>query len=128
MILLLCALLGVSDVGKQVAVVCPVDGTKFTATEVTATNHWGGRDADGCAHAFNTTPLESLVWVCPSCKFTGRKKDFDGTVPEADKKLLMEALRPSAEIRKDAKQHQIPGAVKYDLLAQVAQIRKAPPE
>jgi uncharacterized protein (DUF2225 family) len=128
MILLLCALLGLSDVGKQVSVVCPVDGTKFTATEVTATNHWGGRDADGCAHAFNTTPLESLVWVCPGCKFTGRKKDFEGTVPEADKKLLVEGLRSSAEIRKDAKQNQILGSVKYELLARTAQIRKAPPE
>lgn len=128
MILLLCALIGVSDVGKQVNVVCPVDGTKFTATEVTASNQWGGRDADGCAHAFNTTPLESLVWVCPGCRFTGRRKDFEGTIPEADKKSLLDGLRPSAEIRRDAKQNQIPGAVKYDLLAQVAQIRKAPPE
>lgn len=128
MILLLCALIGASDVGKQVAVVCPVDGTKFTATEVTATNQWGGRDADGCAHAFNTTPLESLVWVCPVCKFAGRKKDFEGTIAEADRKSLLDGLRPLQDIRKDAKQNQIPGHVKFDLLAQVAQIRKAPPE
>jgi uncharacterized protein (DUF2225 family) len=128
MILLLCALIGASDVGKPVSVVCPVDGTKFTATEVTMSNHWGGRDADGCAHAFNTTPLESLVWVCPGCKFAGRKKDFDGTVPDADKKSLIDGLRPLAEIKKGAKQTEIAGAVKYDLLAQVAQIRKAPVE
>src|SRR6185295_979416 len=96
--------------------------------EITATNQWGGRDADGCAHAFNTTPLESYIWVCPSCKFAGRKKDFEGTIPEADKKPLLDGLRPMAEIKKDAKQSQIAGHVKYDLLAQVAQIRKAPPE
>jgi uncharacterized protein (DUF2225 family) len=105
-----------------------VDGTKFEGTEITATNHWGGRDTDGCAHAFNTTPLESFIWVCPTCKFAGRKKDFDAALPDADRKALLDGLRPMAEIKKDARQNQIPGHVKYDLLAQVAQIRKAPPE
>jgi uncharacterized protein (DUF2225 family) len=117
-----------SDVHKQVKVTCPVDGTKFDVIEITATNQWGGRDADGCAHAFNTTPLESYVWVCPVCKFAGRKKDFDATIADAEKKALVEGLRPMVEIKKDARQAQIPGHVKYDLLAQVAQIRKAPPE
>ena len=117
-----------SDIPKQVKVTCPVDGTKFDAVEITATNQWGGRDADGCAHAFNTTPMESTVWVCPVCTFAGRKKDFEAVIPEADKKALREGLKPAAEIPKGAKQNQIPGYVKYDLLAQVAQIRKAPPE
>lgn len=127
-LLLLAALLAPSDVQKTVKVTCPVDGTKFEAAEITATNPWGGRDADGCAHAFNTTPLESYIWVCPVCKFAGRKKEFDAPIPEADRKALLEGLKPLAEIRKDAKQAQIPGHVKYDLLAQVAQIRKSPPE
>jgi uncharacterized protein (DUF2225 family) len=122
------ALAAASDVQKQVKVTCPVDGAKFEATEITGTNHWGGRDADGCAHAFNTTPLESWVWVCPSCKFAGRKKEFEGTIAETEKKALIDGLKPLVEIRKDAKQTQIPGYVKYDLLAQVAQIRKAPVE
>jgi len=122
------ALLAASDVTKQVKVTCPVDGTKFDATEIAGTNHWGGRDADGCSHAFNTTPIESWVWVCPGCKFAGRKKEFDGAIPDADKKALLEGLKPLVEIRKDAKQSQIPGYVKYDLMAQVALIRKAPAE
>jgi len=122
------ALLAASDVQKQVKVTCPVDGTKFEATEITGTNHWGGRDADGCTHAFSTTPLESWIWVCPGCRFAGRKKDFETPIPEAERKALAEGLKPLAEIRKDARQAQIPGHVKYDLLAQVAQIRKAPPE
>jgi uncharacterized protein (DUF2225 family) len=122
----LLAVLAVSDVQKQVKVTCPVDGTKFEATQIDATNHWGGQDTDGCVHAFKTTPLECWVWVCPVCKFAGRKKDFEGTIPEADRKPLMDGLKPLVEIRKDAKQNQIPGYVKYDLLAQVAQIRKAP--
>ncbi|MBV8881404.1 MAG: DUF2225 domain-containing protein [Planctomycetaceae bacterium] len=117
-----------SDVQKQVKVTCPVDGTKFEATQIDGTNHWGGRDADGCAHAFNTTPLESWVWVCPACKFAGRKKEFESAIPDAEKKALIDGLKPLVEIRKDAKQGQIPGYVKYDLLAQVAQIRKAPVE
>jgi len=126
--LLFAALLAASDVQKQVKVTCPVDGTKFEATEIAGTNHWGGRDADGCPHAYNTTPLESWVWVCPGCRFAGRKKDFEGPLPDADKKALLDGLKPLVEIRKDAKQSQIPGYVKYDLLAQVAQIRKAPVE
>jgi len=128
MILLLWAVLAASDVQKQVTVTCPVDGTKFSATEITGTNHWGGRDADGCPHAFNTTPLESYVYVCPGCKFAGRKKDFEAAVSDADKKALLAELKPLAEIKKDAKQNQIPGYVKFDLLAQSAQIRKAAPE
>lgn len=128
MILLIAALLAASDVQKTVKVTCPVDGTKFEASEITATNPWGGRDADGCPHAYNTTPLESYVWVCPGCKFAGRKKDFDTPIPEADRKALAEGLKPLVEIPKDAKQAQIPGHVKYDLLAQAASIRKAAPE
>jgi len=117
-----------SDVQKQVKVTCPVDGTKFEATQIDGTNHWGGRDADGCVHAFNTTPLESWVWVCPVCKFAGRKKEFEAPMPDADKRALIEGLRPLVEIKKDAKQNQIPGYVKYDLLGQVVQIRKSPVE
>ena len=127
-LLLGAALAFFSDIHKQVKVTCPVDGTKFDVIEITATNQWGGRDADGCAHAFNTTPMESYVWVCPACKFAGRKKDFDAAIPDAEKKALQDGLKPMIEIKKDAKQGQIPGHVKYDLLAQVAQIRKAPPE
>jgi uncharacterized protein (DUF2225 family) len=122
------ALLAAVDVHTQVKVKCPVDGASFEATEIKGTNYWGGRDADGCAHAYNTTPLESYVWVCPACKFAGRKKDFDGTLADADKKALIEGLKPPVEIKKDAKQNQIAGHVKYDLLAQAAQIRKAPAE
>lgn len=128
----LCALavllLALPDVHSQVKVKCPVDGTSFESTEIKGTNHWGGRDADGCAHAYNTTPLESYVWVCPTCLFAGRKKDFDSALSESDKKALKDGLKPAADIRKDAKQSEIAGHVKYDLLAQVAQIRKAPPE
>lgn len=121
-------LLAGSDIQSPVKVKCPVDGTSFEATEIKGTNHWGGRDADGCAHAYNTTPLESYVWVCPACKFAGRKKEFEGPVSEGDKKALIDGLKPLVEIKKDAKQAQIPGHVKYDLLAQVALIRKAPAE
>jgi len=117
-----------SDIQSPVKVKCPIDGTSFEATEIKGTNHWGGRDADGCAHAYNTTPLESYVWVCPACKFAGRKKEFEGPIPDADKKALADGLKPLVEIKKDAKQSQIPGHVKYDLLAQVALIRKAPAE
>jgi len=125
---LIVILFAVSDVQKQVKVTCPVDGAKFEATLIDGTNHWGGRDSDGCVHAFNTTPLESWVWVCPACKFAGRKKDFEGMIPDGEKKALIDGLRPLVEIKKDAKQNQIPGYVKYELVAQVAQIRKAPVE
>jgi hypothetical protein len=121
-------LLAGSDIQSPIKVKCPVDGTSFDATEIKGTNHWGGRDADGCAHAYNTTPLESYVWVCPACKYAGRKKDFEGAIPDAEKKALTDGLKPLVEIRKDAKQSQIPGYVKYDLLAQAALIRKSPAE
>ena len=42
LLLLLCAL-SAPDVTRQVKVTCPVDGTKFEATEVRGTNDWGGK-------------------------------------------------------------------------------------
>ena len=92
--LVLLALAG--DEKKSVDVVCPLDGQRFTAVEITATNHWGGRDADGCPHAFKTTPLELLVWVCPGCGFAGRKADFQAKLTEAEKAVLREGLKPPA--------------------------------
>lgn len=116
------------DEKKQVDVVCPLDGAKFAAFEVVATNEWGGVDLDFCPHAFKTTPLEFTIWICPSCAFAGRKKDFNAKLSEEEKKALRAGLKPAAEIRKNARQTEIPGHVKYDLLAQVFRIRKAGPE
>jgi len=130
----LCALCGglffpAADEKRQVPVVCPVDGTKFTATEIVLSNQWGGLDADFCPHAFKTTPLEFYVWVCPACGFAGRKKDFGARLSEEEKRALGGgALKPCEPIRKGARQSEIPGHVKYDLLAQAARLRGAPPE
>jgi hypothetical protein len=116
------------DEKKPVEVVCPVDGTKFTAFEVLTTNQWGGLDLDFCPHAYKTTPLEWKVWVCPSCRFAGLRKDFDLKLSEDEKKALQSGLVPALEIKKGARQGEIPGHVKYDLLAQVAALRKQAPE
>ena len=124
--LLLC-LATAGDEKKTVDVVCPVDGHKFQAVEMLVTNNWGGRDYDGCNHAFKTTPLEYLAWVCPSCKFAGRKKDFEAKLGDDLKKSLAGGLKPMAEIKKGAKQGEIPGHVKYDLMAQAAAIKGAAP-
>ena len=115
------------DDKKTVEAVCPVDGFKFQAVEMLVSNNWGGRDLDGCNHAFKTTPLEYLVWCCPSCKFAGRKKDFETKLGDDVKKSLREGLKPLAEIKKGAKQGEIPGHVKYDLMAQASEIRGGPP-
>ena len=117
-----------SDERKEVDAVCPLEGTKFKAYEVVATNPWGGRDYDNCPHALKTTPLEYWVWVCPTCHFAGRKKDFDAKLSDEEKRALSSQLKPAIAIPKGAKQTDIPGHVKFDLLAQVAQIRKAPVE
>ena len=47
-----CLLLGLAaDERRTVPVVCPLDGTAFTAIEIVVTNQWGGIDADFCPHA-----------------------------------------------------------------------------
>jgi hypothetical protein len=115
------------DEKKQVAVTCPVDGNKFSAVEVLFTNQWGGKDADGCPHAFKTTPLESAVWVCPSCGYAARPKEFERKLGEEDRRALAGGLKPGEAIKKGAKQADIPGHVKFDLLAQVAVLRKLGP-
>lgn len=114
------------DEYKTVDVVCPVDGTRFQAREVTVSNRWGGIDADFCPHAVKTTPLELGAWVCPGCGFAGRKADFQSALDEPTRAALKAGLRPMAPIPRDAKQTQIPGHVKFDLAAQAARLRGAP--
>ena len=120
------------DTLKKVDVVCPVDGTKFTANEVVSTDAslgWGGVDADACRHAFRSLPMEHYVWTCPSCWFSGTKESFDPKKPLSDdlKKKIRGALKPALPIAAGAKREPIPGWVKYDLLAQVEILRESPP-
>ena len=116
---------------KRVEVACPVDGTRFSASEVVrtdATMGWGGVDTDFCRHAYRTFPMEHYVWTCPSCWFSGPKASFDPKTPPTDehKKKIRGALQPAVPIAKGTKQEQIPGWVKYDLYAQVEALRGAP--
>ena len=118
------------DEVKKVDVVCPIDGTKFTAGEVVRTDAslgWGGVDTDFCRHAYRTLPMEHYVWTCPTCWFSGSKAHFDPkSPPPAElKKKVKGALKPEAPIAAGAKQDQIPGWVKYDLFAQVETLRGA---
>ncbi len=119
----LLASLPVPDEKRHVPAVCPVDGTRFTGIEIVLTNQYGGVDADFCPHALKTTPLEFYVWTCPSCGFSGRKKDFEAKLGEDEKKALKEGLKPLEPIAKGTKQADIPGHVKYDLMAQAARLR-----
>ena len=116
-----------SDEKKPIDAVCPVDGTKFTAFEVKS-NRFGGQDTDFCVHALKTTPMELWIWVCPTCRFAGQPADFKLVLSSDEKTALLADLKPAIEVRKGAKQTDVPGHVKYDLVAQVARIRKAPPE
>ena len=115
---------------KKVDVVCPLDGTKFVAHEVTRTDAalgWGGVDADFCRHAYRTLPMEHYVWTCPSCGYSGGKAQFDPKKPLSAelKTKLTGALKPALPIAAGAKQEEIPGWVKYDLFAQVEAVRGA---
>jgi uncharacterized protein (DUF2225 family) len=119
------------DEKKEVDVVCPVDGFKFRATEITGTNEWGGIDADYCKHAIKTTPIEYRVWTCPSCFYSGlrteKRNDFDPkNAPTKD--VVLGRLKPMEKIDKAAKQSQIPVHVKFDLLAQVVALKGEPPD
>jgi hypothetical protein len=121
-----------ADETKKVDVVCPVDGTRFTATEIVRTDAalgWGGVDADSCRHAYRTYPMEAYIWTCPRCWYSGSKAAFDPKKPPDDalKAKLKGALRPALAIRGDDRQQDIPGWVKYDLSAQVEVLRGAPP-
>lgn len=118
------------DERKIVDVVCPIDGFKFKAVQVTNVDHWGGVDTDFCRHSIKTTPIEFYAWTCPQCFYSGTKtaKD-DDFAPErsALKDKVLGKLQPLTRILKGFKQEQIPGYVKYDLVAQVAALSGAPP-
>ncbi|MBI4564801.1 MAG: DUF2225 domain-containing protein [Planctomycetes bacterium] len=131
--LLVLLLAAAPDETRKVDVVCPVDGTKFTAIEVLRTDRelaWGGLDSDFCAHASKTTPMEYYIWTCPRCLFSGPKRDFDPkhAPPEKLKTKIREGLRPLIPVKPDAAQSEIPGHVKYDLLSQIEAWRGKPPE
>ena len=125
--LVLC-LVSTPDTLRKVDVVCPIDGTRFAATEVVSTDAslgWGGVDTDACRHAFRTLPMEHYVWTCPSCWYSGSKEDFDPKKRPADdfKRKIKGALKPAIPMAAGSKQDQIPGWVKYDLFAQVEAIK-----
>lgn len=136
-------LLPFGDEKKIVDAVCPLDGHKFQTWEVVSRDYtlaWGGLDRDFCYHAFKTTPLEYFAWTCPSCGFSGMKEDFavetkpgETTGPkhaltdEAKAKILGK-LTPAVPVRKGMKPDAIAGHAKYDLIAQAAVLRDAPPE
>jgi tetratricopeptide (TPR) repeat protein len=116
---------------KKTDVVCPIDGTRFTASEVVRTNAsqgWGGVDTDFCRHAYDSLPMEHYVWTCPSCYYSGNKSHFDPKSPPSAefKKAVRGTLKPLLPIAAGARQEQIPGWVKYDLFAQVDVLRGAP--
>jgi len=120
------------DETKKVDVTCPIDGTRFKAVEVVRTDAalgWGGVDADGCPHAYRTFPMESYIWTCPKCWFSGTKEAFDPKKPPDDalKAKLKGVLKPALPIRGDGRQEDIPGWVKYDLAAQIEALRPSPP-
>src|SRR5262245_28434871 len=101
------------DTLKPVDVVCPIDGTKFTAMEVVSTDAawgWGGVDTDSCKHSYQSLPMEHYIWTCPSCYFSGGKAQFAAKNTPAG---IKGALKPAIQIPKGAKQDQIPGWVKY---------------
>jgi hypothetical protein len=130
--LLACFAAAAADETKKVDVVCPIDGTRFTATEVVRTDAslgWGGVDSDFCHHAYRTLPMENYIWTCPTCWFSGGKPRFDPkkAPPEDLRKKIPGALKPALPIAAGAKQESIPGWVKYDLTAQVDTIFGAPP-
>jgi len=126
-----CLAASAADETKKVDVVCPIDGTRFTATEIVRTDAslgWGGVDSDLCCHAYRTLPMENYIWTCPTCWFSGGKSRFDPTkAPREDlKKKIPGALKPALPIAAGARQESIPGWVKYDLTAQVDTIFGAP--
>ncbi|MHC4606248.1 MAG: DUF2225 domain-containing protein [Planctomycetota bacterium] len=122
-------LLLAADETRTLKVTCPVDGTEFEVTEVVRLIYWGGVDRDRCRHTFKTLPMEHYIWVCPGCHFAGSKRDYGPHVKISDehKKVILEGLKPPVELKKDMTQKDLPGWAKYDLLAQVQEIRGAKP-
>lgn len=123
------------DDEKPVDVTCPVDGHKFKAVYIAMSNGWGGTDTDFCRHAYNTRPLALRCWTCPQCKFSGLPADFGVEIKRvkdkddefvyktveiaADLKEKLKAdLKPAKAVGKSTPQRDIPGWIKYDLLAQ----------
>lgn len=99
---------------KTVDVTCPIDGTKFKATQVSPRPAFGGIDRDFCQHAACKCPLELQVWVCPTCYFAGTEKDYaDKSKPD-----LKGKLKPCEDFK-----GAMPGHVKFDLLAQVRKLK-----
>ena len=114
---------------KEVDVVCPIDGTKFTAIRIESSNDWGGVDGDYCAHALGGAPIVFHAWTCPCCCYTGlaHRAEVDFAPARAERRnAILGKLRPRTLIRSDARQCDIPGHAKFDLLAQCLLLADAP--
>jgi tetratricopeptide (TPR) repeat protein len=126
-------LLLAADETRAVKVTCPVDGTAFTAELLTRTNRWGGIDRDFCPHAYRTFPMETKVWTCPGCRYSGTKEQFsvEGEKPVSldaeTARKVRDGLKPLRELPRRFAQRDVPAPVRFDLMAQSLQLTGRPP-
>jgi HEAT repeat protein len=106
---------------REEEVTCPVCDFTFKAFGVTSTNSFGGQDTDFCVHARGTPPRPYGVWTCPKCYYSNPASKFADVPSEGTAKRILEELKPPWPIKEDMSQKDIPGWVKFGLLATVAQ-------
>ena len=105
---------------REEEVTCPVCDVAFKAYRISSTNSFGGQDTDFCVHARGTPPGPYTVWTCPKCYYSNFAGSFEAGVSEESKEKILAELTPPWPIKEDMSQKDIPGWVKFDLLATVA--------
>lgn len=124
MLILTLLLWAAPDETRVVEVTCPVDGGRFKAEIITRTNAWGGTDRDFCRHAFNSIPMDVMVWTCPGCHYSGLKEHFSVkdeppvALDAAVARKIREGLQPARKLPAKFAQADVPAWVRFDLMAQ----------
>lgn len=124
MLILTLLLWAAPDETRVVEVTCPVDGARFKAEILTRTNAWGGIDRDFCRHAFNSIPMDTMVWTCPGCHYSGLQEHFTVkdeapvTLEKEVARKIREGLKPARKLPAKFAQADVPTWVRFDLMAQ----------
>lgn len=105
---------------------CPICENKFESYVVLSTNNLGGQDSDFLSRARGDQPILLAPITCPICFYSGYRIDFD-----SDKKISKrviekirngKVLKPLVNISSTTKSYEIPGWVRYDLIAQTYKV------
>lgn len=103
---------------------CPSCGRSVEAEQAMSTSTFGS-DTDLMPLSLGAPAFPAAAITCTGCLYSGHSSDFGKTVAltQAQKDAIRDKVRPMLPLKKGAASGDVPAFVRFDLMAQVYQIR-----